>query len=87
MQVNKTALQPIATIPTSNASTRPQSLTPITPAGPVEFDTSRSDGQHKKTVSIGKLRRYLPHYRFTPLRDAVQRTVDWLAENYDSARL
>jgi len=55
--------------------------------GPVEFDTSRSDGQHKKTVSIGKLRRYLPHYRFTPLRDAVQRTVDWLAENYDSARL
>jgi len=54
--------------------------------GPVQYDTSMSDGQRKKTVSIKKLRSHLPHYKFTPLQEAIQRTVDWLAKNYETAR-
>ncbi|KAI5090220.1 hypothetical protein C0J45_20355, partial [Silurus meridionalis] len=34
--------------------------------GPVIYDTSKSDGQMKKTASNGKLRRYLPNFTFTP---------------------
>ena len=55
--------------------------------GPVNFDTSMSDGQHKKTASNAKLRSYLPDYKFTPIEEAIKKTVDWLAENYDKARV
>jgi len=38
-----------------------------------QYDTSLTDGQIKKTVSIAKLRRYRPDFTFTPLREG-QRT-------------
>ena len=31
----------------------------------LQFDTSKSDGQHKKTASNAKLRSYLPDFQFT----------------------
>jgi GDP-L-fucose synthase len=34
--------------------------------GNVIFDTSKSDGQFKKTASNEKLRSYLPDFKFTP---------------------
>ncbi|KAK1802536.1 hypothetical protein P4O66_004192 [Electrophorus voltai] len=34
--------------------------------GPVVYDTSKSDGQMKKTASNAKLRRYRPDFTFTP---------------------
>ncbi|XP_073650447.1 GDP-L-fucose synthase isoform X1 [Tursiops truncatus] len=36
--------------------------------GEVTFDTTKSDGQFKKTASNGKLRAYLPDFRFTPFK-------------------
>ncbi|NXS12321.1 FCL synthase, partial [Neodrepanis coruscans] len=36
--------------------------------GELVFDTSKADGQFKKTASNAKLRRYLPHFQFTPFR-------------------
>ncbi|XP_056144231.1 GDP-L-fucose synthase-like [Lampris incognitus] len=54
--------------------------------GPIRFDTAMSDGQLKKTASNAKLRRYLPDFTFTPLREAIKTTCDWLVANYDSAR-
>ncbi|KAF4074939.1 hypothetical protein AMELA_G00229000 [Ameiurus melas] len=54
--------------------------------GPVTYDTSKSDGQLKKTASNAKLRRYLPNFTFTPFHTAVKETCDWFANNYDSAR-
>ncbi|MCI4393529.1 hypothetical protein PGIGA_G00158370 [Pangasianodon gigas] len=54
--------------------------------GPVIYDTSKSDGQLKKTASNAKLRRYLPNFAFTPFYTAVKETCDWFAANYDSAR-
>lgn len=52
--------------------------------GPVEFDSTKADGQYKKTASNAKLRKYLPDFKFTPFKKAVKESVDWFVENYNS---
>lgn len=54
--------------------------------GEVVFDTSKSDGQFKKTASNAKLCRYLPDFAFTPFKQALKETCDWFVANFDSAR-
>mmetsp|Transcript_6398 Transcript_6398/g.13949 ORF Transcript_6398/g.13949 Transcript_6398/m.13949 type:complete len:319 (+) Transcript_6398:27-983(+) len=54
--------------------------------GEVTFDTSKSDGQHKKTASNAKLMELNPDFKFTPFREAVQRTCEWFIANYETAR-
>lgn len=54
--------------------------------GKVDFDTSKSDGQYKKTANNNKLRKYRPDYKFTTMEDGIQKTVDWFVENYETAR-
>lgn len=54
--------------------------------GEVVFDSSKADGQFKKTASNTKLRRYLPDFNFTPFNQALKETCDWFVANYDSAR-
>ncbi|XP_075924792.1 GDP-L-fucose synthase isoform X1 [Petromyzon marinus] len=54
--------------------------------GNVIFDTSKSDGQFKKTANNAKLRKYLPDFRFTPFHQAVMETCSWFVQNYESAR-
>uniref|UniRef100_A0A914VFC8 GDP-L-fucose synthase n=1 Tax=Plectus sambesii TaxID=2011161 RepID=A0A914VFC8_9BILA len=54
--------------------------------GEIVYDTSKADGQFKKTASIGKLRKYLPDFKFTPFEQAVKESCEWFVENYDSAR-
>ncbi|XP_063087261.1 GDP-L-fucose synthase isoform X3 [Cavia porcellus] len=54
--------------------------------GEVTFDTTKSDGQFKKTASNGKLRTYLPNFQFTPFKQAVKETCTWFTNNYEQAR-
>uniref|UniRef100_A0A667YHW9 GDP-L-fucose synthase n=1 Tax=Myripristis murdjan TaxID=586833 RepID=A0A667YHW9_9TELE len=54
--------------------------------GKILFDTTKSDGQMKKTASNAKLRRYLPNFTFTPLKEAIQMTCSWFVANYATAR-
>ncbi|EPY73938.1 GDP-L-fucose synthase [Camelus ferus] len=54
--------------------------------GEVTFDTTKADGQFKKTASNGKLRAYLPDFRFTPFKQAVKETCAWFTDNYEQAR-
>ncbi|XP_013375493.1 PREDICTED: GDP-L-fucose synthase isoform X1 [Chinchilla lanigera] len=54
--------------------------------GEVTFDTTKSDGQFKKTASNGKLRTYLPDFQFTPFKQAVKETCTWFTDNYEQAR-
>ncbi|KAM8966679.1 GDP-L-fucose synthase isoform 1-T1 [Pelodytes ibericus] len=54
--------------------------------GELVFDSTKSDGQYKKTASNRKLREYLPNFKFTPFIQAVQQTCKWFNENYDQAR-
>ncbi|GCB80005.1 hypothetical protein scyTo_0019645, partial [Scyliorhinus torazame] len=57
----------------------------LQPVG-IKFDTSKSDGQYKKTASNSKLRKYLPDFKFTPFSQAVKETCDWFVANSDQAR-
>ncbi|XP_065525163.1 GDP-L-fucose synthase isoform X3 [Lathamus discolor] len=54
--------------------------------GELLFDTTKADGQFKKTASNAKLRRYLPSFQFTPFRQAVKETCAWFSTNYANAR-
>eukprot|EP01106_Pelomyxa_sp_JSP_P002454 TRINITY_DN13723_c0_g1_i1.p1 TRINITY_DN13723_c0_g1~~TRINITY_DN13723_c0_g1_i1.p1 ORF type:complete len:340 (-),score=118.58 TRINITY_DN13723_c0_g1_i1:70-1041(-) len=50
------------------------------------FDTSAADGQFRKTASNAKLRRLLPDFKFTPMRQAITESVQWFVANYAIAR-
>lgn len=54
--------------------------------GEIVFDSNKSDGQFKKTADNKKLRRYLPDFKFTPMKEAVKKSVDWFVANYESCR-
>ncbi|VEN63246.1 unnamed protein product [Callosobruchus maculatus] len=54
--------------------------------GKIVFDTTKADGQYKKTASNAKLRKYLPDFKFTPFHVAIKDSVDWYRANYKIAR-
>lgn len=54
--------------------------------GKIIFDTSKSDGQFKKTACNDKLKGLLPDFKFTPMKQGVKESVDWFFQNYDIAR-
>lgn len=54
--------------------------------GKIVFDTTKGDGQYKKTASNAKLRKYLPDFEFTPFSKAIKESVDWYKENCNVAR-
>lgn len=54
--------------------------------GKIVYDTTKADGQYKKTASNQKLRRYLPDFEFTPFSKAIKDTVEWYKENHENAR-
>jgi len=54
--------------------------------GEVQFDTSKSDGQFKKTACNDKLMKLNPDFQFTPFAEAVEKTCKWFEANYETAR-
>ena len=56
------------------------------PLDKLVFDTSKSDGQFKKTVGNQRLRGLRPDFKFTPFKEAMQITADWFQENYATCR-
>mmetsp|Transcript_10493 Transcript_10493/g.31340 ORF Transcript_10493/g.31340 Transcript_10493/m.31340 type:complete len:317 (-) Transcript_10493:24-974(-) len=54
--------------------------------GEVVFDTSKADGQYKKTASNAKLAGLKPDYKFTEMKDGLQKACDWFVANYDTCR-
>ncbi|CAL4153771.1 unnamed protein product [Meganyctiphanes norvegica] len=55
--------------------------------GEIIYDTSKSDGQFKKTTTNKKLKSYLPDYKFKSIKDGIQETVDWFKASYPNVRL
>jgi len=51
--------------------------------GVIEYDTTKADGQYKKTASNAKLRERYPGFTFTPFKQGITETVKWFLENYD----
>ena len=54
--------------------------------GEVIYDTSKNDGQFKKTASNAKLRKFKPDYKFKDFKEGVKEVCAWFIENYESAR-
>jgi GDP-L-fucose synthase len=54
--------------------------------GTLIFDTTKSDGQFKKTASNAKLMSILPDFKFTPMKEGIRQSVEWFVANYDTAR-
>lgn len=50
------------------------------------FDTTKSDGQYRKTASNKKLRSFLPDFEFTPIYQAIRQTAEWFEANYETCR-
>jgi GDP-L-fucose synthase len=45
--------------------------------GKMVFDTTKADGQFKKTANNTKLRGLIPDFEFTNIREGIKKTVDW----------
>ena len=54
--------------------------------GEVVFDSSKADGQFKKTANNAKLRTLLPDYKFESIETGIKKSVDWFLANYDTCR-
>lgn len=54
--------------------------------GELVWDTSKADGQYKKTASNKKLRTLNPDFKFTPFSEGIKKTVEWFKDNYETAR-
>lgn len=50
------------------------------------WDTSKSDGQLKKTISIDKLKSLHPNVRFRSLQEGLKETVQWFVNSSDYCR-
>ena len=54
--------------------------------GPVVYDSSFPEGQHKKTVDDSELLTYIPDFKFTPLEIALKETIGYFKQNYETVR-
>ncbi|PPQ95374.1 hypothetical protein CVT26_008219 [Gymnopilus dilepis] len=54
--------------------------------GDYSFDTTRADGQFRKPASNKKLLGLMGGFQFTPFNEALDYTVKWFLNNYDTAR-
>jgi len=54
--------------------------------GEYSFDTTRADGQFRKPASNKKLLERMGGFQFTPFETALDISVKWFIENYDTAR-
>ena len=55
--------------------------------GRIEWDASKPDGQLHKVYDISRLREWADDFRPTPLREGLQRTIEWFQSQYATARL
>lgn len=54
--------------------------------GDIIWDTSKSDGQLRKTASNAKLISLNPNITFTKIEQGIKDTITWFIKNYDVAR-
>jgi GDP-L-fucose synthase len=52
----------------------------------LKFDSSKSDGQYKKTVSNNKFREFTNFFNFTEIDEGLKMTINWFLMNYSNVR-
>ena len=50
----------------------------------IEFDTSYSDGQFKKTANNSKLKKLIKNFQFTKFEVGIKKSIDWFIKNYNN---
>lgn len=55
--------------------------------GRIEWDATKPDGQRHKVYDISRLRERAGDFTPTPLREGLQRTIEWFQREYATARL
>ena len=55
--------------------------------GKIVFEKSKPDGQYRKPSDTSKLAKYLPDFKFTPIEEGIEITIDWFLLNYPNIRL
>jgi GDP-L-fucose synthase len=54
--------------------------------GPVNWDSSKPDGQFRKPSDNSKIKNYLPNFKFTPIYDGLKETIEYFEKNYNLIR-
>lgn len=54
--------------------------------GRIIYDASMPEGQHRKPTSNKKLLNLIGDFKFTPITEGIESTVDWFLENYETCR-
>ena len=52
----------------------------------IEFDSSYSEGQYKKTADNSKLKKLIKDFEFTKFEEGVEKSVNWFIKNYNNCR-
>jgi|UniRef100_A0A6C0ALA0 GDP-L-fucose synthase len=52
----------------------------------IHWDTTKSDGCMKKTVTNAKFKSFYPDFQFTPIDKGLEKTYSWFKENYPHIR-
>ena len=53
---------------------------------PIKWDTSKPSGQFRKPSDNSKLKLILPNFKFTPLSDGLEETIEYFVKNYETVR-
>jgi len=53
--------------------------------GEIIWDSSKPDGTMRKVLDISKMKKVLNWQPETPLREGLEKTIQWFSENYESA--
>ena len=54
--------------------------------GPVNWDSSKPDGQFRKPSDNSKIKNYLPNFKFTPIYDGLKETIEYFEKSYNLIR-
>ena len=53
---------------------------------PIKWDTSKPSGQFRKPSDNSKLKLILPNFKFTPLSDGLEETIEYFVKHYETVR-
>lgn len=54
--------------------------------GKIVWDHNKPDGQYRKPSDNKKIRNLAPEFKFTPLKEGIEETVDFFQENFEKVR-
>ena len=54
--------------------------------GDVIFDSTKPDGQYRKPSDNGKIKNYLPDFKFTPIYEGLKETIEYFENHYNVIR-